>query len=62
MTRKQLETMREVRLWLVQIGVPVAGVCAWWLSKPENREKAEAFVDKAKEKAKTIFKKKDGAQ
>ncbi len=62
MTRKQLETMREVRLWLTTIVAPVAGVGAWWLSNPENREKAEVFVDKAKEKAKTIFKKKDGAQ
>lgn len=62
MTRKQLETMREVRLWLIQIGAPVVGLGAWWLSNPDNREKASVFVDNAKAKAKTIFKKKDGAQ
>lgn len=38
MTYKQIETMREVRLWIGQIVVPACGVVAATMTIPEVRE------------------------
>lgn len=54
MTYKQIETMREVRLWIGQIVVPVATVAATALAIPEVRQ---AVAEKAKEVKQNINRK-----
>lgn len=46
MTYKQIETMREVRLWIGQIVVPVATLAATTMAIPEVRQ---AVAAKARE-------------
>lgn len=59
MTYKQIETSREVRLWIGQVVVPVAAAVAIVLSDPERYE---FILNSAKEKFKSVkdrFKKKE---
>lgn len=49
MTYKQIETMREVRLWIGQIVVPIAGVAATVLAAcPEARQTVSNKLDEMK--------------
>lgn len=54
MTYKQIETMREVRLWIGQIVVPIATTAVAALSIPEVRQ---AVATKAKSMEASIKKK-----
>lgn len=54
MTYKQIEAMREVRLWIGQIIVPVAAVTVTILMIPEVRQ---AVARKAKEVKQNINRK-----
>ena len=47
MTWKQVETSREIRLWITQVIVPVLGIGAAYVAAvPEAREKVAAkFVE-----------------
>lgn len=45
MTRKQIDAAREVRLWLGQIVIPIAGILA---VSPEAREVAKQKYQEAK--------------
>ena len=54
MTYKQIETSRELRLWISQVIVPIATVAGTAMMIPEVREKV---VSKAKS-VKTAIKKK----
>lgn len=54
MTYKQIEAMREVRLWIGQIIVPVAAVTVTTLMIPEVRQ---AVARKAKEVKQNINRK-----
>ena len=38
MTYKQIETMREIRLWVCQLGVPVLTITAALISRPDIRK------------------------
>jgi hypothetical protein len=49
MTYKQIETSREIRLWLGQIIIPAAGVAVAILSIPEVRHKIGSKVTNVKE-------------
>lgn len=42
MTRKQLDTSREARLWIIQIAVPAISLAASVMSIPEVREAVAA--------------------
>lgn len=46
MTYKQLETSREIRLWITQIIVPTAIAAGLYFSVPENRDKAKRTFNK----------------
>ena len=37
-TCRQIEDSRDRRLWITQVGLPVAGGCLFWMSDPERRE------------------------
>ena len=50
MTWKQIETSREVRLWVKEIVVPVVGFAASTLLIPEVREAVAAKAGEVKEK------------
>lgn len=56
MKRKNIDTMREVRLWIGQIFVPAATIVGSALAIPEVREavslKAKTVVNKLKRKEK----------
>ena len=56
MTYKQIETMREVRLWIGQVIVPVCTLAATTLTIPEVRHalaaKAESVKNSINEKMK----------
>lgn len=54
MTRKQIDTMREVRLWVRDIVVPVATAAVTALTIPEVRQ---AVATKAKSVKRSIEKK-----
>ena len=54
MTYKQVETSREVRLWLTQIVLPVVGVI---MLVPEARRAVVTKVKQAKKNIETAFKK-----
>lgn len=54
---ERIEAAREARLWLKQIITPVTIVTAVVLSKPENRQKLKAGLDKGKDKITHIFNK-----
>ena len=53
MTWKRLETMREVRLWLTQLVIPIAAIGAAVMNIPEVREKVFTKVNDVKAKIKT---------
>lgn len=55
MKRKNIDTMREVRLWIGQIVVPVVMVTATAMAIPEVRQK---IVEKADKVKRTIKRKK----
>lgn len=57
MTWKQIETSREIRLWVSQIIVPTVTIAATMMSIPEVRKAAIDKVNKTKEKIETKFKK-----
>lgn len=48
MKRKNIDTMREVRLWIGQIVVPVVMVTATAMAIPEVRQKIVEKADKVK--------------
>ena len=49
MTWKQVETSREIRLWITQVIVPVLGIGAAYVAAvPEAREKVVAKFAEAK--------------
>ena len=48
MTWKQIETSREMRLWIGQVIVPVIGFGAMITSNPEARQAVKTTFDKAK--------------
>ena len=37
-TWRQIEDSRDRRLWITQIGLPLAGFVLFWMSDPERRE------------------------
>lgn len=55
-TWRQIEDSRDRRLWITQVGLPVAGGVLFWMSDPERREwtikkitdAKDAFVGKVK--------------
>lgn len=49
MTNRQIETSREIRLWVAQIAIPALAVIA--MAKPETKE---AIADKVESVKKTI--------
>ena len=58
MTNRQIETSREIRLWIRDIIVPSIGVGATvlWLH-PEIKDNIKSKVDEVKSKFKSKFKK-----
>lgn len=54
MTWKQIETAREVRLWIGQVIVPTASIVGLIMANPRSR----AYVSEKFSKAKTFVKKK----
>lgn len=59
MTYKQIETMREIRLWVGQIIVPAATVAATVMAVPETRKAVTTKVKKIKNSITNKFKKKE---
>lgn len=37
-TWRQIEDSRDRRLWITQVGLPLAGGFLFWMSDPERRE------------------------
>lgn len=60
MTNRQIETSREIRLWIRDIIVPSIGVGATvlWLH-PEIKDNIKSKIDEVKNKFKNKFKKGD---
>ena len=60
MTNRQIETSREIRLWIRDIIVPSIGVGATvlWLH-PEIKDNIKSKIDEIKNKFKSKFKKGD---
>lgn len=60
MTNRQIETSREIRLWIRDIIVPTIGVGATvlWLH-PEIKDSIKSKVDEVKNKFKNKFKRGD---
>lgn len=58
MTNRQIETSREIRLWIRDIIVPSIGVGATvlWLH-PEIKDNIKSKIDEVKSKFKSKFKK-----
>ena len=53
MTWKQVETSREIRLWITQVIVPVLGIGAAYVAAvPEAREKVAAKFAETKNRIK----------
>ena len=48
-TWRQIEDSRNRRLWLTQVGIPVAGGILYWMSDPERREWTIKRVSNAKD-------------
>ena len=57
MTWKQIETSREIRLWVSQIIVPTVTIAATMMSIPEVRKATVDKFNKTKQKIETKFKK-----
>lgn len=55
-TWKQIETSREIRLWISQIIVPVIGVTGALMAIPEVREAVKVKAVEIKDKVKSKFK------
>lgn len=55
MTNKQLDTSRELRLWIGQIVIPIIGVT---MMIPEAREAVTKHIRKVKQNIETKFKRK----
>ena len=60
MTNRQIETSREIRLWIRDIIVPSIGIGATvlWLH-PEIKDNIKSKIDEVKSKFKNKFKKGD---
>lgn len=58
MTNRQIETSREVRLWLGQIIIPAASVCVAILSIPEVRYAISEKITNVKESIRYKIRKK----
>lgn len=53
MTWKQVETSREIRLWITQVVIPVLGISAAYVAAvPEAREKVVAKLAETKNRIK----------
>ena len=59
MTNNQIETAREIRLWLGQIIAPITLGAIVLLSNPKVQRKLERSIDKTKQFIKTKFAKKE---
>lgn len=57
MTYKQIETSREIRLWVGQIIIPAATVAVTILTVPEVRQAVGAAANGIKTKIESKFKK-----
>lgn len=57
MTRKQIDAMRERRLWLSQIFIPAATLAVSTLAIPEVREAVKVKANEWKEKIQDRIKK-----
>lgn len=57
MTHKQIETSREIRLWLGQILIPAATVAVSLMTVPEVREAVAVKAEQVKESIKSKTKK-----
>lgn len=57
MTYKQIETSREVRLWIGQVIIPAATIAGTILAVPETRAKVFEKARKVKDAIKKKFKK-----
>lgn len=60
-TWKQIETSREIRLWLSQIVIPAATVAGTLMAIPEVREGVKAKAVEIKEKVKSKLKKEEAS-
>ena len=49
-TWRQIEDSRDRRLWITQVGLPVAGGCLFWMADPERREWTIKKLADAKDK------------
>lgn len=49
-TWRQIEDSRDRRLWLTQVGLPVAGGILFWMSDPERREWTVERLSNAKDR------------
>lgn len=58
-TWKQIETSREIRLWISQIIVPVIGVTGALMAIPEVREAVKVKAIEIKEKIKSKLNKEE---
>ena len=58
-TWKQIETSREIRLWISQIIVPVIGVTGALMAIPEVREAVKVKAVEIKDKVKSKFKREE---
>lgn len=59
MTHKQIETSREIRLWIGQIIVPAATIVVSLMTVPEVREAVALKANSVKESIKQKLNKKD---
>ena len=59
MTMKQIETAREIRLWIGQIIAPVTLGAVLLLSNPKVQRKLERSINKSKQFIKAKFAKKE---
>ena len=59
MTYKQIETMREIRLWLGQIIVPATTAAVAALSIPEVRQAVAAKAESVKRSIENTMKKEE---
>ena len=60
MTYKQIETSREIRLWISQVIVPATVAVATLMTIPEVRETTKVKINEAKRSIKKKLKKYQG--
>lgn len=58
-TRKQLDQAREIRLWLLQVGVPVVTIGALIVTNPYVKAFARKAIANVKEKINKKFSKEE---